>query len=324
LGSVPRSIEYPANTNSVNIDGFLNILIAARDAKVKRFVYAASSSTYGDSKKLPKVEEEIGKPLSPYAITKYVNELYADVFVKTYGMQCIGLRYFNVFGKRQDPNGTYAAVIPLWVKKLINYERPVINGDGSYSRDFTYIENVLQANEKAHFTPEDQILKGKREYYNLELDEHKYMSQVKSKLPRHDGKEKVKIEEFDHSAIQPFIHSSSSYFFSEVFNIAYGGNTTLLQLYKALQENLAKFDRKISEIEPEFGPYRVGDMPHSQASILKASTILGYKPGFNATKGFELAAEWYFNNICNYSARMIFLPLRRKGTKKHKEFISRT
>lgn len=162
LGSVPRSIEDPANTNSVNIDGFLNVLIAARDAKVKRFVYAASSSTYGDSKKLPKVEEEIGRPLSPYAITKYVNELYADVFAKTYGMQCIGLRYFNVFGKRQDPNGAYAAVIPLWVNKLINHESPVINGDGTYSRDFTYIDNVIQANEKALFTPEEQILKGQQ------------------------------------------------------------------------------------------------------------------------------------------------------------------
>jgi UDP-N-acetylglucosamine 4-epimerase len=157
LGSVPRSISDPINTNSVNIDGFLNVLITARDAKVKRFVYAASSSTYGDSKKLPKIEEEIGKPLSPYAITKYVNELYADVFAKTYGMQCIGLRYFNVFGKRQDPNGAYAAVIPLWVKQLINHERPVINGDGTYSRDFTYIENVIQANEKALFTPDEQI-----------------------------------------------------------------------------------------------------------------------------------------------------------------------
>lgn len=153
LGSVPRSIADPINTNSVNIDGFLNVLVSARDAKVKRFVYAASSSTYGDSKKLPKVEDEIGKPLSPYAITKYVNELYADVFSKTYGMQCVGLRYFNVFGKRQDPNGAYAAVIPLWVKQLIKHDRPVINGDGSYSRDFTYINNVVQGKRKSsiHF-----------------------------------------------------------------------------------------------------------------------------------------------------------------------------
>lgn len=147
LGSVPRSIKDPATTNAVNISGFLNMLIAARDGKVKRFIYAASSSTYGDSKSLPKVEEIIGKPLSPYAITKYVNELYADVFARTYGdIEYVGLRYFNVFGRRQDPFGTYAAVIPLFVKKLMNNEAPNINGDGEYSRDFTYIDNVIQMN----------------------------------------------------------------------------------------------------------------------------------------------------------------------------------
>ena len=174
LGSVPRSINDPITTNIVNIDGFLNMLVASRDAGIKRFVYAASSSTYGDSKQLPKVEDKIGKPLSPYAITKYVNELYADVFAKTYGMQCIGLRYFNVFGKRQTPDGAYAAVIPLWVKELINHRQPKINGDGSYSRDFTYIENVIQANEKALFTTDQEIAKRQREYYNLGLDDHKY------------------------------------------------------------------------------------------------------------------------------------------------------
>ncbi len=152
LGSVPRSIEDPIRTNKANIDGFLNMLVAAKNEKVTRFVYAASSSTYGDSKELPKVEENIGKPLSPYAITKYVNELYADVFAKTYGMEIIGLRYFNVFGRRQDPDGAYAAVIPKFVKMLINHEAPVINGDGSFSRDFTYIDNVIQANELAALT----------------------------------------------------------------------------------------------------------------------------------------------------------------------------
>lgn len=152
LGSVPRSINDPITTNEVNINGFLNILVAARDAKVKRFVYAASSSTYGDSESLPKVEEVIGRPLSPYAVTKYVNELYADVFSRTYGMECIGLRYFNVFGQRQDPNGAYAAVIPLFIKQLIEYQCPVINGDGEYSRDFTYIDNVIQMNFLALFT----------------------------------------------------------------------------------------------------------------------------------------------------------------------------
>ena len=144
LGSVPRSIENPINTNSANIDGFLNMLVAARDNDVKRFIYAASSSTYGDSKALPKVEENIGKPLSPYAITKYVNELYADVFHKTYGLDCIGLRYFNVFGPKQDPKGAYAAVIPLFIDALISNTPPKIHGDGLQTRDFTFIENVVQ------------------------------------------------------------------------------------------------------------------------------------------------------------------------------------
>jgi len=146
LGSVPRSIKDPITTNAVNVSGFLNMLVAARDAKVSRFVYAASSSTYGDHEALPKVEEVIGKPLSPYAITKYVNELYADIFQKSYGLDTIGLRYFNVFGRRQDPDGAYAAVIPLFVKQFINHESPMINGDGTYSRDFTYIDNVVQMN----------------------------------------------------------------------------------------------------------------------------------------------------------------------------------
>ncbi|MEO7975801.1 SDR family oxidoreductase [Flavobacterium sp.] len=149
LGSVPRSINDPVTTNEVNVSGFLNMLVASRDAKVKRFIYAASSSTYGDSEGLPKVEEVIGKPLSPYAITKYVNELYAEIFSKTYGLETIGLRYFNVFGRKQDPNGAYAAVIPKFVMQLINYESPVINGDGNYSRDFTYIDNVIQMNALA-------------------------------------------------------------------------------------------------------------------------------------------------------------------------------
>lgn len=146
LGSVPRSINDPITSNEVNVSGFLNMLVASRDAGVKRFMYAASSSTYGDSKNLPKVEDIIGRPLSPYAITKYVNELYADVFARTYGMECIGLRYFNVFGRRQSPDGAYAAVIPKFVQQLMKYESPLINGDGEYSRDFTYIDNVIQMN----------------------------------------------------------------------------------------------------------------------------------------------------------------------------------
>ena len=158
LGSVPRSINDPITSNEVNVSGFLNMLVAAREAKVKRFIYAASSSTYGDSAALPKVEEVIGKPLSPYAITKYVNELYADVFSKTYGLECIGLRYFNVFGRRQTPDGAYAAVIPKFVIQLMNHESPVINGTGEYSRDFTYIDNVIQMNEKAIFTTNPDAL----------------------------------------------------------------------------------------------------------------------------------------------------------------------
>jgi len=280
LGSVPRSIKDPAITNDVNINGFLNMLIAARDAKAKRFVYAASSSTYGDSKKLPKVEDEIGKPLSPYAITKYVNELYADVFAKTYGMQCIGLRYFNVFGKRQDPNGAYAAVIPLWVKELMLYQSPVINGDGSYSRDFTYIENVVQANEKALFTSDEQILKGQREFYNLDLENHKYY-----------GKEQK-------GGLTPRLqHSNTPLDFSEIFNIAFGGNTTLIQLFEALRDNLAKSDAKIQSIVAQFGSFRAGDIPHSQASIKKAEMILGYKPLYSASAGLEKTAHWYFTNL---------------------------
>ncbi|MNF77845.1 UDP-glucose 4-epimerase [compost metagenome] len=158
LGSVPRSINDPITTNDVNVSGFLNMLVASRDAKVKRFVYAASSSTYGDSQGLPKVEEIIGKPLSPYAITKYVNELYADIFSKTYGIETIGLRYFNVFGRKQDPNGAYAAVIPKFVMQFMNYESPIINGDGNFSRDFTYIDNVIQMNELAMSTQNSEAI----------------------------------------------------------------------------------------------------------------------------------------------------------------------
>ena len=158
LGSVPRSINDPITTNDVNVSGFLNMLAASRDAQVKRFVYAASSSTYGDSQGLPKVEDVIGKPLSPYAITKYVNELYAEIFSKTYGLETIGLRYFNVFGRKQDPNGAYAAVIPKFVMQFMNYESPVINGDGNYSRDFTYIDNVIQMNELAVATENPEAI----------------------------------------------------------------------------------------------------------------------------------------------------------------------
>lgn len=158
LGSVPRSIEDPLNTNANNITGTLNVLQAAVKTGIKRVVFAASSSTYGDNKDLPKIEENIGKPLSPYAVTKLVSELYADVFSKIYGLEYIGLRYFNVFGRRQDPNGAYAAVIPLFVKKLMNLEPPIINGTGDYSRDFTYIDNVIEMNKLALFTENPEAI----------------------------------------------------------------------------------------------------------------------------------------------------------------------
>ncbi|WP_459926091.1 SDR family oxidoreductase [Flavobacterium covae] len=158
LGSVPRSIKDPLTSNDVNVNGFLNMLWAAKEVGVKRFIYAASSSTYGDSESLPKIEEVIGKPLSPYAITKYVNELYADIFGKIYGIETIGLRYFNVFGRKQDPNGAYAAVIPKFVMQFMKYESPVVNGNGNYSRDFTYIDNVIQMNELAMLTQDSRAI----------------------------------------------------------------------------------------------------------------------------------------------------------------------
>lgn len=260
LGSVPRSIKDPATTNSVNIDGFLNMLIAARDEKVKRFIYAASSSTYGDSKELPKVEERIGRPLSPYAITKVVNEYFAKVFSELYGMETIGLRYFNVFGRRQDPNGAYAAVIPLWVKKLINHESPVINGDGSYSRDFTYIDNVIQANEKAAIVESGLYFNRLTEYF-----EH-YSNPV----------------------------------MNEVFNVAFGESTSLYSLFSLLKKNISEYDDFVSNIEPIYSNNREGDIPHSLASINKIKHVLMFNPTCDLTIGLKNACKWYvgFFNDC--------------------------
>ena len=258
LGSVPRSINDPITTNSTNIGGFLNMLVAARDAGIRRFVYAASSSTYGDSKELPKIEHNIGRPLSPYAITKFVNELYANVFTKLYGIETIGLRYFNVFGRRQDPNGAYAAVIPLWVKSLIQHQSPYINGDGSYSRDFTYIDNVIQANMLAATISHNEIVK-RASLYNMNLPQNAPLDMV--------------------------------------FNVAYGGNTTLNDLFYCLRENLAKYDSEIRNVQPIYRENRAGDIPHSQASIIKAQRILGYNPKFNAVEGFANACEWYYQHL---------------------------
>lgn len=194
LGSVPRSIKDPVTTNAVNIGGFLNMIVAARDARVKRFIFAASSSTYGDSKTLPKVEDVIGKPLSPYAITKYVDELYADVFARTYGFEYIGLRYFNVFGRRQDPNGAYAAVIPLFVKQFMSHESPNINGDGEYSRDFTYIDNVIEMNMRAMTTTNPDAV---NQIYNTAFGERTTLNQLVSHLREFLGAKDPAIREIE-------------------------------------------------------------------------------------------------------------------------------
>lgn len=242
LGSVPRSINDPITSNDVNVSGFLNMLVAARDAGVKRFIYAASSSTYGDSESLPKVEDVIGKPLSPYAITKYVNELYASIFSKTYGLETIGLRYFNVFGRKQDPNGAYAAVIPKFVMQLMNHESPVINGEGNYSRDFTYIDNVIQMNELAMTTS-------------------------------------------NQSAV------------NTVYNTAYGDRTTLNDMVKYLKEYLSEWDATIQDIPVIHGPNRVGDIPHSLASIDKAKELLNYNPQYSFQQGLKEAVKWYWEHL---------------------------
>ncbi len=242
LGSVPRSINDPITTNEVNVSGFLNMLVAARDAGVKRFVYAASSSTYGDSIELPKVEEKIGKPLSPYAITKYVNELYAEIFSKTYGLETIGLRYFNVFGRKQDPNGAYAAVIPKFVMQLMKKESPIINGDGNYSRDFTYIDNVIQMNELAMTTQKKEAL-------------------------------------------------------NTVYNTAFGDKVTLNEMVESLKKYLSEYDSSIASVEIVYGPTRVGDIPHSLASIEKAKKLLKYNPRYSFQDGLKEAVHWYWNNL---------------------------
>ncbi|KAF0201391.1 MAG: UDP-glucose [Bacteroidetes bacterium] len=242
LGSVPRSINDPLTSNEVNVTGFLNMLIATRDAGIKRFVYAASSSTYGDHPALPKKEDIIGKPLSPYAITKYVNELYANVFSDLYGIETIGLRYFNVFGKRQDPDGAYAAVIPKFLKSLISGETPVINGDGSHSRDFTYVENVVSINQLALLTQNPEAV-------------------------------------------------------NTVYNVAFGENTSLLELYDQLILNLSEFIPEVKAIKPVFGPTRKGDVLHSLASIEKASALLGYHPRYSVSQGLKEAIRWYYEAL---------------------------
>lgn len=238
LGSVPRSIDDPVTTNAVNVGGFVNLLVAARDAKVASFTYAASSSTYGDHAALPKIEDRIGHPLSPYAVTKYVNELYADVFLRCYGLHATGLRYFNVFGKRQDPDGAYAAVIPKWVMAMIRGEQVAINGDGSTSRDFCFVDNAVQANLLAALAPETAR--------------------------------------------------------GQVYNVAVGDSTTLLELLEHLRVTLRgcghDYDRA-----PSYRPPRPGDVQHSLADIGKAQRLLGYQPRFRIADGLEIAMPWYLS-----------------------------
>lgn len=240
LGSVPRSIADPVRTNAANITGTLHVFTAAKNAGVKRIVYAASSSTYGDHPALPKTEDVIGRPLSPYAVTKFVMELYADVFARTYGMEFIGLRYFNVFGPHQSPQGAYAAVIPLFMDAVIRHVAPVINGDGSYSRDFTYVDNVVQANLSAVFTQNPEAI-------------------------------------------------------NKVYNVACGEGTTLLQLFQMIGEVAG------SDLKPQFGPFRQGDIPHSLADITRARTLLGYHPAISVKEGLKRAFAWYRENSHFYA-----------------------
>ncbi len=267
LGSVPRSVEDPITTNATNISGFLNMLVAARDAKVKRFVYAASSSTYGDHPGLPKVEDQIGKPLSPYAVTKYVNELYADVFATAYGTQSIGLRYFNVFGPRQDPDGAYAAVIPKWIASLIKGEPIYINGDGETSRDFCFIANVVQANLLAATV--DSSLRAQR---GNPSDDSVI---ARSAAPR--------------QSMSPV---------NQIYNVAVGDRTTLNELFHLLRDNLmplviASEARQSMPAKPIYRDFRAGDVRHSLADISKAATLLGYAPTQRIGEGLELAMPWY-------------------------------
>lgn len=238
-GSVPRSIEMPLVYEEINIKGTLNMLEAARQNNVKKFVYASSSSVYGDEPTLPKKEGREGNLLSPYALTKRTNEEYAALYTKLYGLETIGFRYFNVFGRRQDPDGAYAAVIPKFVSALLYNIAPKINGDGTQSRDFTYIENVIEANLKGMQAPKEVA--------------------------------------------------------GEAFNIAYGGQVNLNELYQKLSELLNK------KIEPVYGPERAGDIKHSNADIGKARKLLKYAPDYSFERGIELTIAWYEKNMTRHS-----------------------
>lgn len=241
LGSVPRSIEDPITTNDVNISGFLNMLVLSKEYNIKRFIFAGSSSTYGDSKILPKEESIIGSPLSPYATTKYVNELYAKNFKTLYDLDFICFRYFNVFGKKQNPNGAYAAVIPKFISSILNLEQPVINGNGEYSRDFTHINNIIQINKLAVKTKNKKSL-------------------------------------------------------NQIYNAAYGNQTSIIDLFNKIKIELGKKDEKYLNVNPIFGPERIGDIPHSLANIYKAKNLLKYNPITNPILGLESTVDWFYNN----------------------------
>jgi UDP-N-acetylglucosamine 4-epimerase len=242
LGSVPRSIADPLATHAANATGFVNLLVAAKDAGVRRFVYAASSSTYGDHPALPKVEDRIGRPLSPYAVTKYLNELYAEVFARCYRMETVGLRYFNVYGPRQDPDGPYAAVIPRWARAMLTGETCVINGDGETSRDFCYVANAVQANLRAAIV-EDPIA------------------------------------------------------LNQVYNVAVGDRTSLLQLHHWLAEALASQRADLRVPPPVHAAFREGDVRHSQADVSKARRLLGYVPTRDVHAGLRESAGWYAQRL---------------------------
>lgn len=242
LGSVSRSIEDPISTTENNVLGFVNMLVAGQKAKVKRFVYAASSATYGDHPELPKQEDKVGNPLSPYALSKRINEEYADVFARVYGLPSVGLRYFNVFGPLQDPNGAYAAVIPRWIASMIRGEPVIINGDGETSRDFCYVENAVQANILAAVTENPNAV-------------------------------------------------------NRVYNIAVGDRTTLLQLFESIRSSLEKAIPGFSGPDPKFGPFRDGDVRHSQADISRAHQLLGYMPTHRISDGMPETVRWFLSHL---------------------------
>ena len=274
LGSVPRSVEDPINTNASNVTGFLNMLVASRNSKVKRCVYAASSSTYGDHPSLPKVEEQIGKPLSPYAVTKYVNELYADIFAKTYGLNSVGLRYFNVFGPRQDPNGAYAAVIPKWIVGMINAEPIYINGDGETSRDFCFVTNAVQANLLA--------------------------ATVDSLVIAERGKDYAGKATFEEVISGPKLEHTIP--FSNVYNIAVGDRTTLNNLFEQIIKILLPSYPHLKDFKPTYSDFRAGDVRHSLADIRKASAFLGYEPTHRISAGLEITLPWYIRKAIRHAS----------------------